>query len=99
MEQWQLSSRDRGSCGSRRQDQALALQSVWLLHTFAKGHCFLFPAGLGCPTTLSPEGAAQFAAQIFGLNNHLVWSKLRASMLNTWISLKQADKKLRECSL
>ncbi|XP_064005406.1 bifunctional phosphoribosylaminoimidazole carboxylase/phosphoribosylaminoimidazole succinocarboxamide synthetase [Pogoniulus pusillus] len=57
------------------------------------------PSGLGCPTTLSPEGAAQFAAQIFGLNNHLVWSKLRASMLNTWISLKQADKKLRECSL
>ncbi|XP_027591704.2 uncharacterized protein LOC113995639 isoform X1 [Pipra filicauda] len=57
------------------------------------------PSGLSCPTTLSPEGAAQFAAQIFGLNNHLVWAKLRSSMLNTWISLKQADKKLRECSL
>ncbi|XP_062431604.1 bifunctional phosphoribosylaminoimidazole carboxylase/phosphoribosylaminoimidazole succinocarboxamide synthetase isoform X5 [Rhea pennata] len=57
------------------------------------------PSGLGCPTTLSPEGAAQFAAQIFGLNNHLVWAKLRSSMLNTWISLKQADKKLRECIL
>ncbi|XP_071893700.1 bifunctional phosphoribosylaminoimidazole carboxylase/phosphoribosylaminoimidazole succinocarboxamide synthetase isoform X6 [Anas platyrhynchos] len=57
------------------------------------------PSGLGCPTTLSPEGAAQFAAQIFGLNNHLVWAKLRSSMLNTWISLKQADKKLRECTL
>ncbi|XP_036237854.2 bifunctional phosphoribosylaminoimidazole carboxylase/phosphoribosylaminoimidazole succinocarboxamide synthetase isoform X2 [Molothrus ater] len=57
------------------------------------------PSGLSCPTTLSPEGAAQFAAQIFGLNNHLVWAKLRSNMLNTWISLKQADKKLRECSL
>ncbi|KAM9660692.1 bifunctional phosphoribosylaminoimidazole carboxylase/phosphoribosylaminoimidazole succinocarboxamide synthetase isoform 4-T4 [Morphnus guianensis] len=57
------------------------------------------PSGLGCPTTLSPEGAAQFAAQIFGLNNHLVWAKLRSNMLNTWISLKQADKKLRECTL
>ena len=30
------------------------------------------PSGLGCSTTLSPEGSAQFAAQIFGLNNHLV---------------------------
>ncbi|XP_065452940.1 bifunctional phosphoribosylaminoimidazole carboxylase/phosphoribosylaminoimidazole succinocarboxamide synthetase isoform X9 [Chrysemys picta bellii] len=57
------------------------------------------PSGLGCPTILSPEGAAQFAAQIFGLSNHLVWAKLRSSMLNTWISLKQADKKLRECTL
>ncbi|KAK7831819.1 hypothetical protein U0070_016449 [Myodes glareolus] len=57
------------------------------------------PSGLGCSTILSPEGSAQFAAQIFGLNNHLVWAKLRASILNTWISLKQADKKIRECNL
>lgn len=57
------------------------------------------PSGLGCSTVLSPEGAAQFAAQIFGLNNHFVWAKLRSSMLNTWISLKQADKKMRECTL
>lgn len=54
------------------------------------------PSGLGCSTVLSPEGSAQFAAQIFGLNNHLVWTKLRASILNTWIALKQADKKIRE---
>nr|XP_035976653.1 uncharacterized protein LOC118553661 [Halichoerus grypus] len=54
------------------------------------------PSGLGCSTILSPEGSAQFAAQIFGLNNHLVWAKLRASVLNTWISLKQADKKIRD---
>ncbi|XP_041114363.1 uncharacterized protein LOC121320173 [Polyodon spathula] len=57
------------------------------------------PSGLGCTTVLSPDAAAQFAAQIFGLNNHLVWAKLRASMLNTWISLKLADKKLQECTL
>ncbi|KAM9086002.1 capping protein-inhibiting regulator of actin dynamics isoform 6-T6 [Megaptera novaeangliae] len=57
------------------------------------------PSGLGCSTILSPEGSAQFAAQIFGLNNHLIWAKLRASVLNTWISLKQADKKIREGNL
>nr|XP_025859360.1 multifunctional protein ADE2 isoform X2 [Vulpes vulpes] len=57
------------------------------------------PSGLGCSTILSPEGSAQFAAQIFGLNNHLVWAKLRASILNTWISLKQADKKIRKGNL
>ncbi|XP_058154042.1 bifunctional phosphoribosylaminoimidazole carboxylase/phosphoribosylaminoimidazole succinocarboxamide synthetase isoform X2 [Dasypus novemcinctus] len=57
------------------------------------------PSGLGCSTILSPEGSAQFAAHIFGLNNHLVWAKLRANMLNTWISLKQSDKKIRDCSL
>ncbi|KAG7228748.1 hypothetical protein INR49_008526 [Caranx melampygus] len=57
------------------------------------------PSGLGCSTILSPDAAAQFAAQIFGLTNHLVWCKLRASMLNTWVSLKLADKKLQACSL
>ncbi|XP_061833399.2 bifunctional phosphoribosylaminoimidazole carboxylase/phosphoribosylaminoimidazole succinocarboxamide synthetase [Nerophis lumbriciformis] len=57
------------------------------------------PSGLGCPTILSPEAAAQFAAQVFGLTNHLVWCKLRASMLNTWVALKVADKKLQACSI
>uniref|UniRef100_A0A8D2LUW4 PurE domain-containing protein n=2 Tax=Varanus komodoensis TaxID=61221 RepID=A0A8D2LUW4_VARKO len=57
------------------------------------------PSGLGCSTILSPDGAAQFAAQIFGLNNHFIWAKLRSNMLNTWISLKQADKKMREATL
>lgn len=57
------------------------------------------PSGLGCSTILSPDAAAQFAAQIIGLNNHLVWCKLRASMLNTWVSLKLADQKLQACSL
>ncbi|KAK2841910.1 hypothetical protein Q5P01_012110 [Channa striata] len=57
------------------------------------------PSGLGCSTVLSPEAAAQFAAQIFGLTDHLVWCKLRASMLNTWVALKLADKRLQACSL
>ncbi|XP_034036376.1 multifunctional protein ADE2 isoform X2 [Thalassophryne amazonica] len=57
------------------------------------------PSGLGCSTILSPEATAQFAAQIFGLTNHLVWCKLRASMLNTWVLLKLADQKLQACSL
>ncbi|XP_036378465.1 multifunctional protein ADE2 [Megalops cyprinoides] len=57
------------------------------------------PSGLGCCTVLSPDAAAQFAAQVLGLSDHLVWAKLRASMLNTWISLKRADKKLQGCSL
>ncbi|XP_041861648.1 multifunctional protein ADE2 isoform X2 [Melanotaenia boesemani] len=57
------------------------------------------PTGLGCSTVLSPEAAAKFAAQIFGLTDHLVWCKLRASMLNTWVALKLADKKLQACSL
>ncbi|XP_037554261.1 multifunctional protein ADE2 isoform X2 [Nematolebias whitei] len=57
------------------------------------------PGGLGCSTVISPEAAAQFAAQIIGLSNHLVWCKLRASMLNTWVSLKVADQKLQACSL
>ncbi|CAI5678501.1 unnamed protein product [Oreochromis niloticus] len=57
------------------------------------------PSGLGCSTVLSPEACAQFAAQILGLRDHLVWCKLRASMLNTWVSLKLADKKFQACSL
>ncbi|KAJ8397541.1 hypothetical protein AAFF_G00438170 [Aldrovandia affinis] len=57
------------------------------------------PSGLGCSTVLSPDAAGQFAAQVLGLSDHLVWAKLRASMLNTWVSLKQADKKLQGCSL
>ncbi|XP_059845240.1 multifunctional protein ADE2 [Hypanus sabinus] len=53
------------------------------------------PSGLGCSTVLFPEAAALFAAQIFGQFDHLVWVKLRANILKNWISLKQADKLLR----
>ncbi|KAJ8280091.1 hypothetical protein COCON_G00071570 [Conger conger] len=55
------------------------------------------PSGLGCSTVLSPEAAALAAAQVFGLSDHLVWARLRATMLNTWISLKLADQKLQGC--
>ncbi|KAF4012999.1 hypothetical protein G4228_004602 [Cervus hanglu yarkandensis] len=76
-------------------------QDVWSSLRLPSAQCCIFsePIGLGCPTILSPEGSAQCAAQIFGLNNHLIWARLRASVLNTWISLKQADKKIREANL
>ena len=53
-------------------------------------------SGLGYSTILSPEGSAQLATQIFGLNNHLLWGKLQASTLNTRIIWKKGDKKIRE---
>lgn len=37
------------------------------------------------------ERLVQFAADIFLLNNHLTCAKFQASILNTWLSLKQAD--------
>ncbi|XP_054718289.1 bifunctional phosphoribosylaminoimidazole carboxylase/phosphoribosylaminoimidazole succinocarboxamide synthetase-like [Uloborus diversus] len=52
------------------------------------------PSGLGCTTVLFPEGAAIAAAQIFALNDHVIWSRLKAKQLNTWISLKHADKNI-----
>ncbi|XP_071444680.1 bifunctional phosphoribosylaminoimidazole carboxylase/phosphoribosylaminoimidazole succinocarboxamide synthetase isoform X2 [Hetaerina americana] len=52
--------------------------------------------GLGCTTVIHPEGAALAAAQILGLHNHLIWSKLRVRQLQAVASLKAADKKLRE---
>nr|XP_020459091.1 multifunctional protein ADE2-like isoform X2 [Monopterus albus] len=64
-----------------------AAQDVW--------SSLRMPSGLACSTVISPEAAAQFAAQIFGLTDHLVWCKLRASILNTWVSLRLADKKLQ----
>ncbi|XP_071510539.1 multifunctional protein ADE2-like [Diadema antillarum] len=54
------------------------------------------PSGLGCTTTLSPEGAAWQAAQILGMTNHVVWGRIRARQLNTWIGLKESDRKLQE---
>jgi len=52
------------------------------------------PSGLGCTTVLSPEGAALAAAQILALTDHVVWSRLKAQQLNTWINLKNADKEI-----
>ncbi|XP_043504745.1 multifunctional protein ADE2 [Polistes fuscatus] len=50
------------------------------------------PSGLGCTTVAYPESAALAAAQIHALNDHMVWSKLRAKQLNNFITLKKADK-------
>lgn len=53
------------------------------------------PSGLGCATVMFPEAAALCAAQILALNDHVIWSNVRAKQLNTWIGLKEADKKSR----
>lgn len=53
------------------------------------------PSGLGCGTVMYPEAAALNAAQILGLSNYLIWSKLRVKMLKNKVTLKQGDKKLR----
>lgn len=57
------------------------------------------PSGLGCGTVLYPEAAALNAAQILGLTNWLIWSKLRVKLLNNQVTLKKADKQLRGVKL
>jgi len=54
------------------------------------------PSGLGCTTVMYPEAAGLAAAQILGLTDHVIWSKLRARALNNYLSLKVADKKTRQ---
>ncbi|KAG7176866.1 Multifunctional protein ADE2-like [Homarus americanus] len=49
------------------------------------------PSGMGCGTVLYPEAAAQNAASILALSDHVIWSKIRAKQLNLWTALKQAD--------
>ncbi|XP_026469743.1 multifunctional protein ADE2-like [Ctenocephalides felis] len=53
------------------------------------------PSGLGCATVLYPEAAALHAASIIGLDNYLVWSRLRVKQLYNYVSLKLADKAFR----
>lgn len=57
------------------------------------------PSGLGCATVLYPEAAALNAAQVLGLTNWLIWSKLRVKLLNNQVTLKKADKQLRGVKL
>lgn len=52
------------------------------------------PSGLGCPTTISPEGAALAAAQALAMSDHIVWSRLRVKQLSNRISVLHADKKI-----
>ncbi|XP_012288269.1 multifunctional protein ADE2 [Orussus abietinus] len=57
------------------------------------------PSGLGCTTVLYPESAALAAAQIHALNDHLVWSRLRVKQLTNFITLKNADAKMRNLTV
>ncbi|XP_065169318.1 bifunctional phosphoribosylaminoimidazole carboxylase/phosphoribosylaminoimidazole succinocarboxamide synthetase [Atheta coriaria] len=50
------------------------------------------PSGLGCSTVIYPESAALNAAQMIGLSNYVVWSKLKMKQLNNYVSLRMADK-------
>merc|ERR1711881_334714 len=49
------------------------------------------PSGLGCTTVTDPTAAAMSAAQILGMTDHVIWSKLRAERLNTAVKLMHAD--------
>lgn len=57
------------------------------------------PSGLGCATVIYPDSAALMAAQIIGLQDYLVWARLRVKQLEMATSLRQADKKLRNLSV
>lgn len=52
------------------------------------------PSGLGCSTVIYPETAALNAAQILGLSNYMIWSKLRVKQLNNYVALKKGDKEV-----
>lgn len=54
------------------------------------------PSGLGCTTALNPDGAALAAAQILGLNDHVVWGSLKGKRLNTALGLAKADQDLQK---
>lgn len=71
------------------------LPTLWREPYIIYSNFFCF-VGLGCSTVMSPEAAALMAAQILSLNEHVIWSKLRATQLNTWTGLKYADKKVRD---
>jgi len=50
------------------------------------------PSDLSCTTILQPEAAAQSAANIFGLQDHVVWGRLRVKQLLNHVKLMKADK-------
>lgn len=53
------------------------------------------PSGLGCSTVVYPESAALNAAQIIGLSNYIIWSRLRSRQLDNYVTLAKADKEVR----
>jgi phosphoribosylaminoimidazole carboxylase/phosphoribosylaminoimidazole-succinocarboxamide synthase len=52
------------------------------------------PSELSCTTILQPEAAALSAANIFGLQDHMVWGRLRIKQLLNHVKLMKADKGL-----
>ncbi|XP_045520687.1 multifunctional protein ADE2 [Pieris brassicae] len=57
------------------------------------------PSGLGCATVIYPDSAALMAAQIIGIQDYIVWARLRVKQLEMAASLRVADKKIRNLSL
>ncbi|XP_063244638.1 bifunctional phosphoribosylaminoimidazole carboxylase/phosphoribosylaminoimidazole succinocarboxamide synthetase [Bacillus rossius redtenbacheri] len=57
------------------------------------------PSGLGCTTVVFPEGAALAAAHILALHDHVIWAQLRVKKLNSFLSLKKADKAVKKVSM
>jgi phosphoribosylaminoimidazole carboxylase/phosphoribosylaminoimidazole-succinocarboxamide synthase len=55
--------------------------------------------GLGCTTVVNPESAALAAAQIHALHDHTIWSRLRMKKFNNFLTLKMADKMIRDKEL
>lgn len=53
------------------------------------------PSGLGCGTVMYPEAAALNAAQILGIGNYTIWSKLRVKQLMNMVNLKRSDELIR----
>lgn len=53
------------------------------------------PSGLGCSTVLSPDGAAQCAANMMALHDHVIWSKLRVQQVDNRTKLNSDDGALR----
>lgn len=54
------------------------------------------PSGLGCTTVINTDGAALAAAQILGMTDHFIWSRLRTHRLNIALGLMSEDKALQE---
>jgi len=52
------------------------------------------PSDLSCTTILQPEAAALSAATIFGLQDHVVWGRLRIKQLLNHVKLMKADKEV-----
>lgn len=76
-------------------------QDIWSSLNVPSGKLIFFiyllihQTGLGCVTVVYPEAAALAAAQIIGLSDHTVWSRLRAQQVNTHNKLTLADKNSR----